>query len=470
GDAGDGDAGDGDAGDGDAGDGDAGDGDAGDGDAGDGDAGDGDAGDGDAGDGDAAECGDGEVSGDEVCDTALHACCNDRCNGPAPDGLRCRAQAGDCDVAEECDGSAFECPPDAVAESGIECRRADGVCDVEERCDGVDKSCPADGVADHNTRCRGADEPCDAEEFCNGTAKSCPADEIAEAGVVCRPAVDECDGAEQCDGLSDQCPLDGIAACTNIVVPAGLPRTLETDTSEHCSEWFLPSCDDEGALGQSASETNYLFTAPSPGTYAFDTIGSTFDTSLYIFAGAACSAELLGCNDNRSVSESSSLVVVELDSGVTVPLTLDGQDGASGDARLRIQRVTAPGDCSNPQAATLDADTLAFTHLGTDEVTTTCGSGVSGISSPDAVFEFTADRAGTYQFDTYGSSFDTSMAVIDGDLCGGFELDCNDDVDSSTTESAVRVELEADQTVLIAVEAFGLDPLVGLVELRVTML
>jgi hypothetical protein len=47
--------------------------------------------------------------------------------GPAPAGTVCRADAGECDVGETCDGVTTSCPPDAFAPEGTMCSL--GACD-----------------------------------------------------------------------------------------------------------------------------------------------------------------------------------------------------------------------------------------------------------------------------------------------------------------------------------------------------
>jgi hypothetical protein len=90
------------------------------------------------------------------------------------------------------------------------------------------------------------------------------------------------------------------------------------------------------------------------------------------------------------------------------------------------------------------------------------------VSVPEAVFAFTAPSAGTYLIETTGSSFDTVLAVLDGDSCSADELACNDDAGDETFDSAVRVALVANQRVLVIAEGYGLTPIVGAVRLRIS--
>jgi len=120
-------------------------------------------------------CGDGTLDDGESCDPGLHVCCRADCEGAAEAGTSCRAAADACDVEETCDGSAFDCPADAVADPTTECRAASDDCDVAESCDGEGKACPEDRVALSDAVCRPAAEGrlCDAVELCDGESKSC---------------------------------------------------------------------------------------------------------------------------------------------------------------------------------------------------------------------------------------------------------------------------------------------------------
>ena len=181
------------------------------------------------------------------CDDGNPCTVNDTCSGgqcqggPAGNlGTECRAAAGDCDVAEACDGTNAACPADATKQSGTactddgnpcttdtcdgtsntcqhaagnagtECRAAAGVCDVAEACDGTNTACPADAFQPSTTVCRAGAGACDVAESCTGSSADCPADAFQDQGTVCRAAVDACDIAELCTGSGAACPADAV--------------------------------------------------------------------------------------------------------------------------------------------------------------------------------------------------------------------------------------------------------------------
>ncbi len=85
-----------------------------------------------------------------------------------------------------------------------------------------------------------------------------------------------------------------------------------------------------------------------------------------------------------------------------------------------------------------------------DDSVPSCPIGSTG--GEDASYEFTAPAAGSYTFDTIGSSFDTILTALDG--CGGMELACNDDIGGGNTDSTITVDLAAGQTVIIVVDGY----------------
>jgi cysteine-rich repeat protein len=93
----------------------------------------------------AAECGDGYLCTVDVCNPVTHICSNTLV--PASAHMTCRAAAGSCDVAEECNGIDRFCPVDGFRPSSYVCRSSGRICDPSERCTGSSPLCPPDEVA-----------------------------------------------------------------------------------------------------------------------------------------------------------------------------------------------------------------------------------------------------------------------------------------------------------------------------------
>lgn len=88
--------------------------------------------------------------------------------------------------------------------------------------------------------------------------------------------------------------------------------------------------------------------------------------------------------------------------------------------------------------------TLGTTQGAGDDSEGSCG----GVGADDIAFAWAAPEAGTYRIATDGSVLDTVLYVRDS--CEGDELACNDD--NGSTTSAVSIELEAAQAIVVVVD------------------
>jgi hypothetical protein len=86
----------------------------------------------------------------------------------------------------------------------------------------------------------------------------------------------------------------------------------------------------------------------------------------------------------------------------------------------------------------------------TADFTGTCRS---SMGAPDLAFRWTAPRAGTYIFDTRGSTFDTVLHIRAGS-CMGPELGCDDD-SAGMLDSLIRLPLAAGDVLMLFVDGFG---------------
>jgi len=75
--------------------------------------------------------------------------------------------------------------------------------------------------------------------------------------------------------------------------------------------------------------------------------------------------------------------------------------------------------------------------------------------SPTVWYAYTPADTGWFAADTFGSDYDTTLAVLGPDGNGGYEIiDCNDDTDTSV-QSRVRLEAQGGVMYLFMVGAFG---------------
>lgn len=81
-----------------------------------------------------------------------------------------------------------------------------------------------------------------------------------------------------------------------------------------------------------------------------------------------------------------------------------------------------------------------------DDLNASCG----GAGGADRVIEFTSTDAGSYTFDTFGSAFDTKLALYSD--CAT-ELACNDDFGG--VQSQLTLNMGANQTILVVVDGYS---------------
>ncbi|MFQ5494679.1 MAG: hypothetical protein ACE5EX_04800 [Phycisphaerae bacterium] len=192
---------------------------------------------------DGSVCGTAPAGDCDLQDTCLAGACVDNVRAV---GTECRAGAGECDVAEVCDGITHDCPLDGFVVDGTACTDEGNEC--------TDDVCAA-GVCAHPPRidgivCGGAPVgACDLQDLC--VAGSC-VDNVRSAGTICRSAASECDVAEVCDGLVGNCPLDDFQS-------AGVSCT---DDLVECTNDF---CDGLGACAHPPVTDGTLCGAPPVG-------------------------------------------------------------------------------------------------------------------------------------------------------------------------------------------------------------
>jgi hypothetical protein len=97
------------------------------------------------------------------------------------------------------------CPVRAAA-AGTVCRADTGDCDVQEVCDGSSESCPTNGVASSTTVCNGINPPY--------TGPSLPDETVCAGTNTCVPTHElYCDNY-RCSGTSDSC-----STCVCVCIP-----------------------------------------------------------------------------------------------------------------------------------------------------------------------------------------------------------------------------------------------------------
>jgi hypothetical protein len=113
-------------------------------------------------------------------------------------------------------------------------------------------------------------------------------------------------------------------------------------------------------------------------------------------------------------------------------VNIHGQGAECGDTDLASAVGDAVAEGNNAEAPTRYPDACAT-------------------AARDHTLRWVAPAAGTWRIDTIGSDFDTVLWVLDA-TCSGDARACNDD--AMDLQSAIEVQLEADEEIRIVVAGF----------------
>jgi hypothetical protein len=210
----------------------------------------------------------------------------------------------------------------------------------------------------------------------------------------------------------------------------------------------------------------WSWTAPAAGTLTLDTFGSTFDTLLAVYAGAAVGALSPipgGSNDDAPGAGTASKVKFDVTAGATYQIAVDGYNGATGNIALRATLAVSVPAPANDRFA----DRAVLT--GTAATVTASNAGASRDAGEPAHagnaggrsvwWTWTAPTSGMLTIDTFGSTFDTLLAVYTGTDLGSLAAvtggSNDDDWANNTNTSRVRFAVTAGTTYQIAVDGYN---------------
>ncbi|MEZ4431162.1 MAG: PPC domain-containing protein [bacterium] len=254
--------------------------------------------------------------------------------------------------------------------NGIERRTcAQGVWSAWSAClcdagDAFSRACGLNGRGDQDFVCAGgafpANPPCDDPDACTDGAverSACP----AGGGVRER----SCVVGEWSEG-----PCAGAVCPAAQLAVLGQQRgALVAGTSQ-----LAGSCGTSGI----SPESTWSFTAPAAGDYTFDTLGSNFDTVLYLRSACGDAASEIACNDDRGGGGTTSRITTNLAAGQRITVVVDGYNGRVGDYFLTIAEgpiAVCVEEASEPNDDVESAVLLEPDLFGPDRVTgALCGA------------------------------------------------------------------------------------------------
>jgi len=197
-------------------------------------------------------------------------------------------------------------------------------------------TCLADAVETRATciEAAGCDEtmwtPC--TEAYDAALMGCPT--VPDADAMAYQATFDMCVATNVVGGAGTCPDDSGAVSTT-------GDAVFTGSTVGAGDDLAPPAGCVTAMGGGMSpDRAFRWTAPSEGMYTFDTLGSSFDTVLYVLSG--CDAAMShGCNDDVGDADLRSSVTAMLTADQEVLVVVEGfANGSAGDFTVNINAVT----------------------------------------------------------------------------------------------------------------------------------
>ena len=327
-----------------------------------------------------AICNDGALFCDDLSDDAIEICngIDDDCDGVADNDAIDAAtwfedRDGDTFGADE--GARVQClapAGDWVADGG-DCNDDDDAVfpTAPELCNGFDDNCDdvvdtdAEdaqlGFSDADGDGYGPDETgtlyCELPPDVVLEGGDC--DESEETGLAANPGVAEvCDDGidNDCDGRADcldsdcsMLPTCVDLSCVTERPIVGVGPSILVGSNVDAGDDTAPAC--VGGNGAGGQDIAVQWTVPVTGQYTINTIGSDFDTVLYLL-DRSCDGESLICNDDAFGGSGGgpdgllSQVTPPLEAGQNVIIVIDAYGGADGDVVLNIA-LNADEICDN---------------------------------------------------------------------------------------------------------------------------
>lgn len=204
----------------------------------------------------------------------------------------------------------------------------------------------------------------------------------------------------------------------------------------------------------------YTWTPESNHTAVLTTRRSNFDTTLAVYTGNAVNAlTLVASNNNLSATVNQSVVTFTAAAGTTYRIAVDGFGSAVGTAVLNVN--PPPNDdfaASAPITGT--AGSVAGYTIGASKELNEVAH-AADVGGRSVWYHWVAPTNGFVDFNTLGSSFDTTLAVYTNNTlaAGNVAIVANDDDAGGGGMQSSRVWFyaQAGTTYRIAIDGFGGD-------------
>ena len=202
----------------------------------------------------------------------------------------------------------------------------------------------------------------------------------------------------------------------------------------------------------------FSWTPTSNQTVIISTRHSDFDTLLAVYTGNAVSSlSLIASNDDVSSGIHQSTVSFDASAGTTYRIAVDGYGGAVGTVVLNL----------NPPANDdfADAFPIAEAYGGTNSYTIGASkepgepAHAFDVGGHSVWYRWVAPMSGPVEFNTAGSTFDTTLAIYTGNSLTNLSFIAanDDDTAAGLHTSRLSFDAEAGVTYRIAIDGYGGD-------------
>ncbi|MDH3346685.1 MAG: hypothetical protein OEM02_01105 [Desulfobulbaceae bacterium] len=231
----------------------------------------------------------------------------------------------------------------------------------------------------------------------------------------------------------------GTITSSNLLATAeiGEPNHGDGDSSANSSIWFN-------------------WTAPFSGEIVFNTFGSDFDTVIAAYTGTTVdNLTKLAENDDHGM-DLQSLITFTAITGTTYSIAVDGFYTDQGNVLLNWEIAAANDNYIDATTLTGTTGTINANNILATAETDEPNHGDGSPSAFSSIwFSWTAPFSGRIVFNTFGSSFDTVMAVYTGTSVDNLtKLKENDDFGADFQSLVVFTAL-AGTTYSIAIDGYG---------------
>ena len=197
----------------------------------------------------------------------------------------------------------------------------------------------------------------------------------------------------------------------------------------------------------------WKWTAPLSGNVTLSTSASnSFDTLLAVYIGASLEElQLVGSNDDDDrTGVWTSVLTFFAQEGTEYRIAVDGWNGGFGEISLTVA-MAEHDDLEDARKFTTDSiSDVSFTNNATKEIGELS---IAGSSVGQSLWwNWVAARSGQAEISTFGSDFDTTLAVYQGTSLSTFELMGESDDSGGALSSRLAIDVVAGETYWISVD------------------